>query len=741
MPKFEDLTGKTIGFLTVLYRAEDYIQPSGQHKRMWHCRCICGNECNVRANDLKSGNTTSCGCKSSRKKSISLIDLTGQRFGDFIVLERDTPKITLKGQSTTRWKCQCQKCGKVQIKAPSVLKKSACQCDCSKQEIRQNIKNLKEKEREIIKQQNIQKKKDRQESLKQEKIIKQEIKEKKKQELLISNLKNNSFEVWCKQNNDSILSEWDYKRNNILPSEITYNSSKKIWWICKLGHSYDMKISSRTGTQKSGCPYCSVPAKRILKGFNDLATTNPEVLTEWDYEKNEINPNEISSGSGKKVWWKCKKGHSFEQSITYKVKAQLESTCPYCSHQKLLAGYNDLATTHAYVLKEWDYEKNTLLPTQIGVGTHYKAWWKCPFGHSYQAYPSKRCGKQHTGCPICNKENHTSFPEQAILYYVKKYFPDAINSDRNEIDMELDIYIPSIKTAIEYDGYNWHNKNSTEIKKNKACKDKGITLIRIRESGLPIYDDCICITRTDNRSNDSLSKAIKDILLKLCNQNINIDIEKDEPDIYSSYINVRREKSLTSAYPQIALEWHPTKNKDLTPMMVAPATNKKVWWLGKCGHEYQMPVSNRTTQNCGCPYCSGKNILVGYNDFATWCKENKRDDLLCEWNDEKNILYPVEVTKSSDKKVWWKCQKCGYEWQAKVDSRTRMNAGCPQCGKKTTSMAKYKAVINLDTNTRYESIKQASQNTGIAGTCISNVCNGKQKTAGGYKWKYINELE
>ena len=70
-----------------------------------------------------------------------------------------------------------------------------------------------------------------------------------------------------------------------------------------------------------------------------------------------------------------------------------------------------------------------------------------------------------------------------------------------------------------------------------------------------------------------------------------------------------------------------------------------------------------------------------------------------------------------------------------------MNAGCPQCGKKAVSTEKYKAVINLDTNIRYESIKQASENTGIAGTCISNVCNGKQKTAGGYKWKYINELE
>ena len=56
MPSFEDLTGKKIGHLTVMYRASDWIQPSGQHKRMWHCICECGNECDVRASDIKSGN-------------------------------------------------------------------------------------------------------------------------------------------------------------------------------------------------------------------------------------------------------------------------------------------------------------------------------------------------------------------------------------------------------------------------------------------------------------------------------------------------------------------------------------------------------------------------------------------------------------------------------------------------------------------------------------------------------------
>ena len=80
MGKFIDLTGTKIGMLTIMYRTDDYIQPSSQHKRVWHCKCDCRNECDVRAADLKSGNTKSCGCyqKKSRGKS-SLEDLTGLR--------------------------------------------------------------------------------------------------------------------------------------------------------------------------------------------------------------------------------------------------------------------------------------------------------------------------------------------------------------------------------------------------------------------------------------------------------------------------------------------------------------------------------------------------------------------------------------------------------------------------------------------------------------------------------------
>ena len=109
--KFEDLTGKKFYMLTVLYRAADYVQPSGQHKRMWHCICDCGKECDIRAADLKSGNTRSCGCfqQYSRGKS-SFEDLTGKRFGRLTVLYRLPDHVTPSGQKQRMWCCKCD-CG------------------------------------------------------------------------------------------------------------------------------------------------------------------------------------------------------------------------------------------------------------------------------------------------------------------------------------------------------------------------------------------------------------------------------------------------------------------------------------------------------------------------------------------------------------------------------------------------------------------------------------------------------
>lgn len=79
---------------------------------------------------------------------------------------------------------------------------------------------------------------------------------------------------------------------------------------------------------------------------------------------------------------------------------------------------------------------------------------------------------------------------------------------------------------------------------------------------------------------------------------------------------IKGKNDLETVNPELAAQWHPTKNGELTPDDVAPMSDKKVWWLGKCGHEWQAEISSRT-QGHGCPYCSNQKILSGYNDLAT----------------------------------------------------------------------------------------------------------------------------
>ena len=103
-----------------------------------------------------------------------------------------------------------------------------------------------------------------------------------------------------------------------------------------------------------------------------------------------------------------------------------------------------------------------------------------------------------------------------------------------------------------------------------------------------------------------------------------------------------------------------------------------MWWRCSHGHEWKVAPNSRTSQNTGCPYCSGRIVLKGFNDLAT-----VRPDIAKEWNYERNgDLLPSDVTRGANKKVWWKCEECGNEYQAVIGNRTVLGRGCPECGRK-----------------------------------------------------------
>ena len=104
------------------------------------------------------------------------------------------------------------------------------------------------------------------------------------------------------------------------------NGVQKVWKT-----SYEADVNKRTGKKPTGCPYCS--GRKILRGYNDLATRYPTIVEEWDYEKNIILPTAIGSGSNRKVWWKCKKcGREWEATPNKRVGRN--QGCPYCRKKK-----------------------------------------------------------------------------------------------------------------------------------------------------------------------------------------------------------------------------------------------------------------------------------------------------------------------------------------------------------------------------------------------------------------------
>lgn len=477
-----------------------------------------------------------------------------------------------------------------------------------------------------------------------------------------------------------LLEEWNYEKNKgINPNILSINSSIKINWKCKIcNNEWITTIRYRT-MRGSGCPKCSLIKRGISKHKQSLASNgcldDELLLREWNYAKNQKTPNDFTRYSNEKVWWKCSKcGYEWETKIGNRSK--LKRGCPCCANLKIVKGVNDLATTNPELAKEWHPIKNTdLTPFEVTAGSRQKVWWLCPKGHEYQASLLHR--KHGTKCPICYSGRQTSFAEQCVFYYVKKLYPDAINRYKANWlgKMELDVFIPSISYAIEYDGIAWHKKDklNREQRKYKLCHERNIKLIRLREKFAEIGSDiadyqfgCENLYKPKN-----LEIVIAELLKHLYFQGsccpVSVNIESDKLYI-QEYMKELDSESFADKFPELVKEWHPTKNGHLKPTMFKPYSTHKIWWICQiCQNEYQATIGSRSS-GTACKKCGMKKL------FLSNIKEVEMIDIKTN-----------EVIKT------------------------------------------------------FKSISQASREMKINSSNISIVCKGIRKYAGGYIWKYIKK--
>lgn len=478
-----------------------------------------------------------------------------------------------------------------------------------------------------------------------------------------------------------LLTEWDAAKNEPLaPWTVSPGSHSKVWWRCREGHEWQAPVYSRWAGH--GCPVCG--GQKLQQGVNDLASRRPELAAEWHPTKNgDLTPALVFPNSTKTVWWQCKEGHEWQATVNARANG---SGCPVCSGRKLQGGCNDLATAAPELAREWHPTKNgDLTPDQVFPGSGKRVWWQCEEGHEWQASIASRA-KGGNGCPVCAgrktlpgvNDLATQFPDVAAEWH-----PTKNGALRPE-------YIQPYSAKTVWwrceEGHEWQATVKSRVKEHAGCP------ICANRTIIPGVNDLATLAPAlaaewDTEKNGTLtpqalgpgsSKRVWWRCEKGHEWRAQVSARAGKGcgcPVCAGKTVIPGENDLKTFAPDIAAQWDAAKNGALTPEMVRPQSNRTVWWRCDNGHEWKAGINARVQTRSGCPYCTNRTVLAGYNDLATM------DPAVADqwaW-DLNGMLTPRMVTKGSRKKIWWRCE-LGHVWRAAIYSRTGAeHCGCPVC--------------------------------------------------------------
>lgn len=344
----------------------------------------------------------------------------------------------------------------------------------------------------------------------------------------------------------------------------------------------------------------------------------PLALAQFDRKRN-VGINPYKLSMKRQVFWKCSVSRDHRWKTTFNRSEGIR--CPYCRGQRS-SRTNNLLQFPSFAKQFHPTKNGKLKPMDITTGTHKSIWWKCAEArdHVWLAVVKDRIA-QDQGCPFCANQR-------------------VCRSN-------------CLATRFPKIAQEWHPKRNLPMTPRSVVATSSHRVVwRCRDCAHEWQARVVDRTQKGSGCPACVGKAIT------------------------------KNNCLATLFPQIASEWHKTKNGSLTAKDVSPGSHNKYWFCCKqCAFEWQAQLQSRTRQGNGCPPCGKAKLkLPRKRANAENNLQKCYPKVAKEWHPSRNKqLKPIDVHATTNKKYWFLCKKCNHEWESRVERRTRGGVGCPAC--------------------------------------------------------------
>ncbi len=489
----------------------------------------------------------------------------------------------------------------------------------------------------------------------------------------------------------AIAGEWHLARNDPLrPDAVRSSSNKRVWWQCSTCHfEWATTIAHRTG-DGTGCPAC---AGLVVVAGRSFADRFPDLAAEWHPSRNgDLPPTAVAPFSGKRVWWQCPHcGNEWQAAVSGRASGKGCSTCrpPGWSQvairvgaelAALLLSVGDLERAPREARREVGWEPDIALPAErIALDVDGRFW----HGDGHHKTRDSR-GRDLRKVQAFRAAGWSLVRiREAPL---ERLSPDDVVvadlRDTKAVTVTVAEHLAA-RLGLIPAGLAEYRATAGLVADGVAegliAKfQRGTVAGRMLAELFPAVAAEWHPTRNGVLRPETVFAGSGRIVWWLCSLGHEwpasmLNRSQGSGCPYCSGNKAGQGNTLIDLHPELAAQWHPARNGDLTPTQVTPGTTRKAWWRCSQGHEWQASIASRVAGR-GCSQCSGRVASPERNLLVV------DPGLAAEWHPSKNgELTPADVTPGSGRKAWWLCA-AGHEWDAAIVVR-RSGDGCPYCSR------------------------------------------------------------